>query len=71
MIQLLVIHFQEHILKLMKGVIKSVGYSGKPEESHVDKLLRSMVLEKACYFGEKECIQMAVSNLNSSMGKDL
>ncbi|XP_054280096.1 thyrotropin-releasing hormone-degrading ectoenzyme-like [Macrosteles quadrilineatus] len=60
---------QDYVLDLMNGVIAEVGFSSNLQDTHVDKLKRSLILEKACQFGHKSCIQKAVVNLRTWMAQ--
>jgi len=60
---------QNYALELMTKVIADVGFISKSTDTHVDKLKRSLVLEKACQFGHEECIKKAVANLKTWMAQ--
>ncbi|XP_063229949.1 uncharacterized protein LOC134535043 [Bacillus rossius redtenbacheri] len=57
--------FQEFALGLIKPSYDKLGFNVKSTDDHTTKLLRSLILQKACYLGHPSCLETAVSKFSA------
>lgn len=56
---------KEYILSLMASVVRDVGFEEKPNESHINKMRQSFILEEACALGHEQCKTKSLEMLKS------
>merc|ERR1719167_339337 len=57
--------FKRYMLKLLSPIYRKVGYRPRPEDQHLDILLRKRVISWACAMGHEDCKAATKSNFNS------
>lgn len=56
---------KNYILSLMSNVIKDVGFDEQANESYINKIRRSLILEEACALGHEQCKTKSLQMLKS------
>jgi len=61
--------FKRYMLKLIDPIYTKLGFNPKPEDTHLDILLRKKVASWACSMGNEDCQAKAKDNFAIWMGK--
>jgi len=61
--------FKRYMLKLIDPIYAKLGFNPKPEDTHLDILLRKKVASWACSMGNEDCQAKAKDNFAIWMGK--
>ncbi|XP_011351820.2 aminopeptidase N-like [Ooceraea biroi] len=56
-----------HIVSILHGLLKNIGYEDDPDNDGVTILLRATALKWACTFGDRICTRMASRKFNASI----
>ncbi|XP_063706147.1 membrane alanyl aminopeptidase-like [Culicoides brevitarsis] len=59
--------FRKHVLYLTESLYKQLGFEPKPEETHLDTLLRTNLLNWMCKHGHEECLMLAIDEFDKLM----
>jgi len=60
--------FKKYMLKIIDPIYTKLGFNAKPEDSHLDILLRKKAVSWACSMGNKDCLDKAQENFSNWMG---
>jgi len=60
--------FKRYMLRLIDPIYTKLGFTEKPEDSHLDILLRKKAVSWACSMGNLDCLDQARSKFSSWMG---
>jgi len=60
--------FKKYMLKIIDPIFTKLGFNARPEDTHLDIMLRKKAVSWACSMGNKECLDKARENFGYWMG---